>query len=159
MIVYKIAGALILSLSGICCAVCLNRNVERRPREAAGWIALLRFCKVQVECFSLPMGEILARSDPEVLSACGYEGGLPPGSFEELLAASRLYDSEVERIARGFCEEFGRGYREEQMRGCEYYLSELEEHRRMLVGKLPAQKKMNTTLSVCAALAVVLLLV
>lgn len=158
MMIYKMAGALILSLSGILCAAFLNRRAEARLREISGWIALLRFCKLQVECFSLPMGEILARSNRETLASCGYVGEIAPKSFEDLFRASVLHDAEAEGIVRGFCEEFGRGYREEQMRGCDYYLSQLEARREVLAKKLPAQKKMNATLSVCAALAVVLLL-
>ena len=159
MMVYKLAGALILSVSGMLCAACLNRRAEGRLSEVSGWIALLRFCKVQIECYSLPMGEILGRCGGEMLSACGYLGEIAPRSFEDLLRASAWRDGETERIVRGFCEEFGRGYREEQMRGCDYYLSALEAHREGLAKRLPAQKKMNTTLSVCAALAMVLLLV
>lgn len=158
MIFAKLAGALVLSISGVLCAAWLNRKAERRIGELAGWISLLRFCKRQVDCFSLPMGEILARCDREILSACGFVGDLAPKSFEDLLAASAMQDGETESIVRGFCEEFGKGYREEQTRGCDYYLGLLEARREQLLGRLPAQKKMNATLSVCAALAIVLLL-
>ncbi|MBO5938188.1 MAG: hypothetical protein J6Q82_01640 [Clostridia bacterium] len=156
--IYKFAGALILSLSGVLCAAHLNRNAEKRVRQISAWISLLRYVKVQIECFALPMGEILARCDREMLLECGFVGELAPRSFEGLLAASVLYDGESESVIRSFCEEFGRGYREEQTRGCDYYLSMLEGRREFLVGKLPAQKKMNATLSICAALAIVLLL-
>lgn len=158
MMIYKMAGALILSLSGILCAAHLNRRAERRLREISGWIALLRFSKLQVECFSLPMGEILARCDAQILSDCGYIGQIAPRSFEDLLSASVLCDGETESIVRGFCEEFGRGYREEQTRAFDYYLSMLESRRKLWNEKLPARKKMNATLSICAALAIVLLL-
>ncbi len=158
MMIYKIAGALILSLSGVLCAAHLNRRAEKRVREISGWISLLRYVKVQIECFSLPMGEILARCERELLSECGFFGEIAPKSFDGLLAASSLHDEETRSIVRGFCEEFGRGYREEQTRGCDYYLSMLEGRREFLMEKLPAQKKMNATLSVCAALAIVLLL-
>ena len=69
--VLRLAGAAILSVCGILLASHLNRSAERRLRETEGWIALLRFVKAQVSCFSLPMGEILARCDADLLSQCG----------------------------------------------------------------------------------------
>lgn len=158
MLIYKIAGALFLSVSGVLCAAHLNRRAERRVRQIGGWISLLRFVKGQVECFSLPMGEILARCNPEILAECSFAGDVAPTSFEALLTAAVPDDRDTEEILRRFCAEFGRGYREEEMRGCDYFLSQLEARRSELSGKLPAQKKMHTTLCLCSALAVVLLL-
>ncbi len=154
----RILGAAILSLCGVLFAAHLNRRAENRLGETEGWIALLRFVKGQVECFSLPMGDILARCDAGLLRDCGYGATLAPKSFSGMIEASSFCDRDCERIARAFAEDFGRGYREEEARGCDYYLAQLESHKEMLSKKLPAQKKMNATLSICAALALVLLL-
>ena len=154
----RIVGAAILSLCGVLFAAHLNRRAECRLRQVEGWISLLRFVKAQVECFSLPMSEILRRCDKEVLRSCGYPADLSPKSFSAMIEAASFCDGESARIARAFSEEFGKGYREEEMRGCDYYLAQLEAHKECLAKKLPAQKKMNATLSVCTALALVLLL-
>ena len=154
----RIVGAAILSLCGVLFAAHLNRRAECRLRQVEGWISLLRFVKAQVECFSLPMSEILLRCDQAVLQSCGYPADIPPKSFSAMCEASTFCDAECVRIARAFAEEFGKGYREEEMRGCDYYLAQLEAHKEMLAKKLPVQKKMNATLSICAALALVLLL-
>lgn len=154
----RVLGAAILSLCGVLFARQLNRRAEARLHEVEAWIALLRFVKGQVECFSLPMREILLRCDAAILRGCGYAADVAPKSFSGMLEASSFCDGECEKIARAFAEEFGRGYREEETRGCEYYLAQLESYKETLTKKLPAQKKMNATLSVCAALALVLLL-
>jgi len=154
----RILGAAILSLCGVLFAAHLNRRAENCLGETEGWIALLRFVKGQVECFSLPMGEILARCDAEILRTCGYGATLSPKSFSGMIEASCFCDQDCERIARAFAEDFGRGYREEETRGCDYYLAQLESHKEALSKKLPLQKKRNATLSICAALALVLLL-
>lgn len=155
---FRVVGASLLSICGILFAAHLNRRAERRLREVEGWIALLRFVKSQVECFSLPMGEILLRCDASVLHECGCVATVAPKSFSAMIEASSFYDAECERLAHAFAEEFGRGYREEVMRGCDYYLAQLTSHKEMLSKKLPAQKKLNATLSICGALALVLLL-
>ena len=154
----RIVGAAILSLCGVLFAAHLNRRAECRLRQVEGWISLLRFVKAQVECFSLPMSEILWQCDREILRSCGYPADLSPKSFSAMIEAASFCDGECARIAHAFAEEFGKGYREEEMRGCDYYLAQLEAHKESLAKKLPAQKKMNATLSVCAALALVLLL-
>jgi len=154
----RLLGAGILSLCGVLLAMHLNRRAEAHLREVEAWIALLRFVKGQVECFSLPMSEILARCDASVLRECGYPADVSPKSFSAMLEASSFCDGECERIAHAFAEGFGRGYREEETRGCEYYLAQLQAYKETLSKKLPAQKKMNATLSICAALALVLLL-
>lgn len=156
--VLRLVGAALLSLCGVLSASALNRRAERRLREVESWILLLRYVKGQVECFSLPMNEILARCEREILQNCGYVGTVAPKSFLALLDASSLHDADAAKTVRAFAEEFGRGYREEQTRGCDYYLSLLEARRRTLAEKLPAQKKLNSTLCLCAALAIVLLL-
>ena len=158
MMIYKIAGALFLSVSGVLCAAHLNRRAERRVRQIGGWISLLRFVRGQVECFSLPMSEILARCPPEIFAECSFAGDVAPTSFEMLLSASPPDDRASEELLRRFCTEFGRGYREEELRGCDYFLAGLEARRTELSTKLPTQKKMHTTLCLCSALAVVLLL-
>ena len=156
--VLRLLGAAILSLCGVLLAAHLNRRAECRLRQVEGWISLLRFVKAQVECFSLPMSEILLRCDRGLLQTCGYSADIAPKSFSAMIEASGFVDGECARVVRAFAEEFGKGYREEEMRGCDYYLAQLEVHKEALAKKLPAQKKMNATLSVCAALALVLLL-
>ena len=108
---YKLVGALLLALSGVLGAVWMNRRSSMVLRQADGFLALLRYVKNQVECFALPVSEILRRCDPKILSECGYEGEAVPQRMEELVEACRIEDREtVEHMTR-FSREFGRCYR------------------------------------------------
>ena len=159
MVFCRIAGALILALSGVLGARWMNQSMAEALSQVEGWLALLRYVRMQVDCFALPMPVILARADPELLRRCGYREGSPPQSFGALLASCEIRDGTCAELVRGFSEEFGKSYREEQSRGCEYYEVLLDERREALLSQLPARKKVNATLWVSGALAIVILLI
>ncbi len=158
MLFYKIVGALVLVLSGVGGAYYMNQSANAALAQIEGWIAFLRYVRMQVECFSLPISDILKRCDPALLLACGYEDETTPKTPEELLSGVTIRDGASEGILRGFFDEFGKGYREEQVRSCDYHATLLGERREALAARLPERKKLHTTLCVAGALAVVVLL-
>ena len=158
MLIYKLLGSGFLLACGILYPCLCARERRTALVQIETLMELVGFIKRQIEYFRLPMREILARCDASVLRECGYPADVSPKSFSAMLEASSFCDGECERIAHAFAEGFGRGYREEETRGCEYYLAQLQAYKETLSKKLPAQKKMNATLSICAALALVLLL-
>ena len=155
----KAVGALILALSGIGGAAWLNRSASSVLVQIEGWQRLLRFIKLQIDCFSLPVSVILERCDRATLRACGYVSDLPARGLGELWERCSVQDEQTREIVRGFVSEFGKGYREEQLRSCDYYLSLLEQRRGTVAAQLPGKKKRNATLCVSGALAVVILLI
>ena len=156
---YKPVGILLLAVSGAMGAYFLNRSAADTLRQVEGWLTLVRTVQTQVECFALPATEILRGLDPDLLRSCGYEGEGVPESFEELARQCTLRDGETCRLVTGFCKEFGTGYRGEQVRSCAYYAAGLGDRRQTLASALPNRKKLNTTLCVSGALAVVILLI
>ena len=156
---YKLVGAVLLALSGVAGAVWMNRRSSMGLRQADGFLALLRYVRNQVECFALPVSEILRRCDPRVLSECGYASESVPRRMEELVEACRVEDRETVAYMARFSAEFGRCYRDEQVQSCEYYCSLLLSRRNALAGELPGKKKLHSTLCVSGALAMVILLI
>ncbi len=158
MIAYKLMGVILLVGSGIGSAYWLNRSMSACLSQMEGFLGLLRHIRVKVECSSLPIASILATADGELLRQCGYEGEMPPTELGELLAGCRIQDGEAGRLLAGFAAEFGRGYREEQIRECDYYFSLLEQRRQELSLALPFKKRRNSALCISGALAAVILL-
>ncbi len=156
---FKIVGALLLAVSGTWGAYTMNQRAAHTLKQAEGWLSLLRFIRTQVDCFALPIPQILSRVDHARLLCCGYEGQTPPRSLEELFLRCTIRDGEVERIAKSFVGEFGKGYREEQLRSCEYYCELLAARRDALAAQLPARRRVTSTLWISGALAVVILLI
>lgn len=156
---YRIAGALILAISGVAGAYWMNQSATETLRQVESWLGLLRYVKAQVDCFALPVSVILSRADADLLRGCGYGESRTPENFDELLGHCSIRDGETGNILRGFADEFGKSYREEQSRGCDYYFSLLDERREALLSQLPVKKKINSALCISSALAIVILLI
>lgn len=156
MNLYKLAGAILLTVSGALGAHWLNRSATEALRQTEGVLQLLRFVRTQVECFSLPIPQILARCDRALLRRCGYDRSIAPNTWEELLDACREWDGVSIKLMREFAEAFGQGYREEQCQSCDYFLARIEARRAELQAQLADRKKRNTALCLSGALAAVI---
>ena len=156
---YKIIGVSLLSVGGFLCARIINKKEERTLTLTNGWISFIRYVKNQIECFGIPIEKILSECDVNLLEKIEYQGKIPPKDFSELLAGASLPNKDTGAMIIEFTREFGRYYREEQLKRCNYYLSALEERRIFQNEKLPEKKRMNYTLwlSGCLALGILLL--
>ena len=123
-----------------------------------GWIAWIRYVRARVECYAMPVSEILRRADRALLRRCGYRKETPCDSMAAFFSACERWDKEGEAVIAEFAGSFGDAYREEQLRACDYYLACLQRRREVLVGDLPRKKKLNATLCVCGTLGALILL-
>ena len=157
----KLLGAMLIASVGGYSAVWMNRNAERAVDRLEAWVALLRMTKNQIDCFSLPLPEILRRCERAFFRRLGYmEEGLPESFSALFLGISpALLTEEGERTARLFCEEIGKGYRAEQLRTCDHCIGLFCAERDRLLSELPRKRKRNVTLCVSAALGTVVLLI
>lgn len=156
---FRLLGALLLLLSGLLLGSSLNRGLREVLAEVEAYGKLVRWIKLQVSCFSLPVEEILRRADPKLLRACGWREERPPSELSEFLKGSRPSDGELARILRDFSAEFGREYREEQLARCDYYLALLDRRAEELRARLEGKRRVNMTLSAAGAAALVILFI
>ena len=153
MILLRLAGAALLALSGAVAARVINSADMSSLRQTEGFISFIRICRVQIDCFSLPISEILQGCGKSELFACGYEKEGAPSDMSEFVCGCRVSDVDACELFFSFASEFGRGYRAEQLKACDYYISMLEERRKKLSAILPLKRKRNATLCICASLA------
>lgn len=166
--IYKVIGTVILLLAGGYISAAMTRFERRRLRVLDGYISLIYYIKGQIDCYAMPLSDILARADPSVMAAClGLDSpeALPPLSVngEPLLPAmvkeSRLYlEPESERLLTTLTGELGATYRAEQVARCDYYVTALTEERRKLNDTLPARLRGTCTLCICCAVGAAILL-
>lgn len=164
----KIIGSGILLLAGGYVSMAIVAFERRRLRVLDGYISLIYYIKGQIDCYALPLTDILANTDPAILAAClGVDAGElslsaePPGTYDlpGMLQRSRLYlHSESERLLDTMTGELGTTYRAEQVRRCEYYLTALTEERRRLYDALPGRLRTTCTLCLCCAVGMAVLL-
>ncbi len=159
---YKWIGAGILMLAGGYATLAMNRMEMRRLTVLDGYISLLRYIKGQINCFAMPVGDILATADPTVLSACQGHRGKGSGAREtlsELILDSRLYlEPETERLLQNFSAELGHTFRQEQVMRCDEYIQALGEERRKLAEATPTRIRINSILALCTTLGMTILL-
>ena len=155
---YRIAGALILSFSGFWGAYMLNTAATVRYSQSEALISFLRFVRAQIECFAMPASEILMRCDKKLLCDCGFHLSEEDTSFEALIRGISVSDSESREIIESFLAGFGKSYREEQIKECDYYIDLLSARRQRLLEELPNKKRVNSALCISSALAAVILL-
>ena len=164
----KILGSFFLLCAGGYAAVAVTRFEHRRLRVLDGYISLLYYIKGQIDCYAMPMPDILAKADPSILAAClgldetvrppplGMDGESP---LPAMVRESRLYlEPESERLLTTLTGELGATYRAEQVARCDYYVTALTEERRKLNDTLPSRLRATCTLCLCAAVAAAVLL-
>lgn len=128
--------------------------------QTEGFEELVRYLRSEIDAFSMPIPAALGRCPPEILEKCGYRNASAcPTSLCELLSATSEESGETRKIMARFCAELGRGYKQEQLVLCDATLDELRAHRSRLACELPAKQRLGGTLSVCGALALVILLI
>ncbi len=149
----KLVGSLLLALTGLTLAVSISRFEQKKLRVIDSFISLIFHIKGQIDCYSLPLCDIL-RNRPEGLELL--EGSEDLG---EILYHARIYlDAETYRLLESFYSEFGGLYREEQLKRCDYYIEALGEQRRALFEDLPARQRIGSALCICSTIGILIIL-
>ena len=146
----------------------IARFERRRLRVLDGYISLIYYIKGQIDCYAMPLSDIMASADPRILSAClglDLTTPLPPlprtgdRPLTAMVEESRLYlEPEAERLLTSLTGELGATYRAEQVARCNHYLTALTEERRKLGDSLPGRLRTTCTLCLCCALVAAVLL-
>lgn len=155
---FKVIGILLLLLCGVLVGVAFAAFERRKCRQAEGFVALLRHIRLQIECFSLPVGKILDNCDGQILLDCGVEATELP-DFPALLGGTRLYlPEEFCQLLTDFGGQLGGCYRAEQLRCCDYYLERLIPLCDRLRGELQKRERMVLILPMAVAAILILML-
>lgn len=163
--IYKVIGCIVLLIAGGYVSLAVVRFERRRLRVLDGYISLIYYIKGQIDCYAMPLVEILAHADPTLIAASlGLESAstlpaLPPAPLPTMVQESRLYlEPESERLLTTFTGELGSALRGEQVARCEYYIQALTEERKKLSDTLPARLRVSCVLCMCCATLAAILL-
>ncbi len=159
MLFFKSLGALLLLGAGVGVGLRARHAARRELRRTEGFLALLCHIRTHIESFSMPIDKILAGCNPHVLADCGADG-MRFSDFSALLSrASGELPQEARRLLACFGKELGRGYRADQLRHCEQYITLLERECRLLREALPRREKTLLILPVALAAMALLMLI
>ena len=123
-----IGGALILA-SSLGISVYLISEGKRRICACEAVCALITFIKQNIEAFGTPIDGILDTCRIDYLDNCAFgevmrQKGLPSAASEGILTLGKEAQNDFET----FAENIGKGYRDEEIKRCDYYLSRFELH-------------------------------
>lgn len=157
MLACKLAGAILLLASGTGLALGASRFSRNRLSVYDGLISLIFFIKGRIDCYAMPVQEILGTMDKGILADCRCPGEI--GSIDELLMHVRPYVTpQTLRVLRTFGQGLGSGFRDEQLRRCDYYIELLRQERMQMESELPMRARTNGMIWILCAVGAVILL-
>lgn len=159
MSLIKIIGALTVIVSAAVIARELTLRVDSSVRYVSALRSLLEHTKNMVDCYSLPASEILRRTDKDIFADCGYKNSTLPRDFCELLQGISAEDGEAFDIFSSFARDFGKSYRADEASRCALYLEKMRSREQKLIKDSAKRKKVIFTISLCFALAVIILMI
>lgn len=153
----KLLGAMMILSVGIVSALISVQYEKRRLTVVDGWIDLILYIRGQIDCYLMPIDDILSGGDRALFEAC-----MSPTNAADLpaiLKSSQIYlDGDAKRILESFVRQIGAGYREEQLKRCDFFVSSLRTQRERIATQLPMRVRLCATLCICIALATAILL-
>ncbi len=170
--ILKLVGGFLLFFAGGYLSVAVTRFERRRLSVLDGYLSLIYHIRGQIDCYAMPIRDILATVDPALLAAClGVDDpavpcrllprwlSSPEPPLPALVEESRLYlEPESERLLAAFARELGATHRADQVSRCDHYIAALTEERRRLLDALPTRMRVGSTLCLCAAAGAAVLL-
>lgn len=156
-----------LVLSGVIIGYCHNRKrISQRLARLDALADFAAFAGDQIDRYLTPSPEIFRRYEPERLRECligcpEVDNRLLPGNMEDfyrILREGEFFFDGKKEIGE-FCGNFGRSYREEELRACRDCAGALISLREKLGAELPAKLRNDTVLAFCIAAAAVIVLI
>ena len=124
MLSTKALGIVFVLACGILAGAFWARFERAKCLQAEAFVDLIRNIRLQIDCFGTPLHKILASLDEALYRSLG--APCDATDFEELLTGTLLLvDRDFRKLLWDFAASLGTGYREEELRYCDYYLTRL----------------------------------
>ena len=145
----KLFGMASIILSSVAASRTLIEQERKRVAQIDSFMAIIRYIRDQIDCYSAPIGRIFAECPRHFFDGLGgYQGEI---SFGQLLERHEFtVDGEGKRILFEFSDSLGKNYRDRQIRLCDSAIVALEGYRKTKERDLSVKKKAITVL--CLAL-------
>ena len=152
----KLFGAVLVLLVGTASALGTVRYEKKRITVLDAWIDLILYIQAEIDCYLTPLQDMLRISNSPLMHV------LQEGEKTDLgaiLRSTSIYlDGNTKRLLESFVRKIGDGYREEQLKHCEYYLSSLRRERERMSGELPMRIRLYSAVCICTSLGTAILL-
>ena len=157
----KWLGVVLVLVTALAYGIAAVRRFQTAKGLLTAWVALLRYAYSQLSGFGTPMDEVLAHAPPDMLAPLIRVQGRSAQTRELALlcrASASMLTGEGARLLGELADELGRFWRREQIERLRVYADALEGERARLCAALPGRVRLHGALSLCGALALILLL-
>lgn len=154
----KGAGSLLLVAASVLYASAYARRIRETQKRLSAWVSVLNTVRQGISCFGAPLSLIyqgISESDRALLLR---EGEVPCTDIVSLCRASaREMSGESQQLLLDLSREIGTLWKQEQLERLDYYIAALEKEKERLHAHAAERVRVHSTLSLCAALGLVLL--
>lgn len=157
--IFKILGCAVAVASSVIAAGAVVSAEKRRVSQLLGFTALTERIGLQIDNFSTPVSEILKSTDPALLCQCGAQDPVTESFAAFLDGCDLALNEEEKRTLFAFAADLGRRFRGEQVKSCALCSKQLADFANDAQILFPKKRKMTYTLFICAALALVIILI
>ncbi|MBO5903882.1 MAG: hypothetical protein J6Q64_00735 [Clostridia bacterium] len=157
--IFKILGCTVAIAASVIAAGAVVSAEKRRVSQLQGFTDLVERIGQQIENFNTPVSQILKSTDPALLHQCGAQSPVTESLAAFLDSCDLTLSEEEKRVLFTFAADLGRRFRSEQIRSCvlcSKLLSDFANDAQIL---FPNKRKVTYTLFICAALALVIILI
>jgi hypothetical protein len=157
----KILGSVILTFSAFGFYFELRKFQKKRIRQLNSFIDFIGFVQNRLECYMLPIDQILSECEPNlIIDMCANDNLSKFKTLDEVaLSINFLCDYEVKELMICFLGTFGKSYLNEQIASCKYFTSELIKKRDAMIEADLNNRKLQLAVCLCASLSIIIMLI
>ncbi len=155
----QIAGTAILLLSAVSYSYILIKNERKKLAQTEDFCRLILYIKNNIDAFMTPIGEILLSfSDYGDSFADFMELAKTHGLSHASAHCTLAIEKESLRILEEFSAKIGCGYKDEELRLCQYSYNQMTELLKKERDEIGKKTKMYKTLPIMSAVSILLML-
>ena len=160
--IVKLLGAGIVILASVFYGNDRIREEGIKLRRIAAFTDMIEYVRDNIDHFAAPLNDIFARYTSDELESIGFlaavrERGLAAAS-SEAEREGYMDDGEIKKVFSDFCRRVGGGYKEDELRLCEYTLSQMHKRMNEMRENYTARVKLYRAIPPLFALSLVLIL-
>ena len=155
----RLVGFLVLIGSSVIYSYVLTQNTKKRLAQLEDILSLIRYIKINIESFMTPISKILISFDRYSSSSREFTETAQKHGLQYAADHCTLELGEnALRILKDFSQRIGSGYKEDEIRLCEFAYNSLFEIYGQEKEEAKTKNKMVKTLPIMSALSIALML-
>ncbi len=158
----KMLGIVIILAASAGAGIIYSNALREEFRKTAGFVKLIRFIKVRIECFNQPLTEIYRDFSEKSLEDCGFISEMRSSGYISALYKLKnilALKDDVFVLLSDFGSELGKSMSEDQIRLCERYIHMIDEKVKETEKEMPTKIKLAGALSAAAAAMWIIMLI